>query len=82
MVHKDERRSITGCSSASSSYPIPENVEHRTQMGDLSVFQDKPIITINDNVNANTKFTDKLVIRKQVIQKGMNLQKFWTNREN
>ena len=59
-----QRRSITGCSSASSSYPIPENFEHRTQMGDLSVFQDKPIITINDNVNANTKFTDKFGDKK------------------
>ena len=40
------------------------SVEHRTQIGDLSVFQDKPIITINDNVNADTKFTNKFGYKK------------------
>ena len=28
------------------------------------MFQDKPIITINDNINANTKFTDKFGDKK------------------
>ena len=53
-----QRRSILGCSSASSSYPIPEGFEHRTQMGDLSVFQEKPIITVMDTMNAHEKFQE------------------------
>ena len=38
LAHGAQRRGITGCSSASSSYHIPKSLEHSTQMGDLSIF--------------------------------------------
>ena len=59
-----QRRSITGCSSASSSYPIPESLEHRTQMGDLSIFQHKPVITAADTIHANVKIRQKFGSKK------------------
>ena len=59
-----QRRSITGCSSASSSYPIPESLEHRTQMGDLSIFQHKPVITAADTIHANVKIRQKFGNKK------------------
>ena len=52
------QRSILGCSSASSLYPMPEGFEHRTQMGDLSIFQEKPITTVMDTMNAHEKFQE------------------------
>ena len=54
-----QRRSITGCSSASSSYPIPGSLEHRTRLGDLSISQHKPVITAADTINANVKILEK-----------------------
>ena len=38
-----QRRSITGSSSASSTYPIPESPEHQKQLGDMSIICNQPI---------------------------------------
>ena len=59
-----QRRGITGCSSASSSYHIPESPEHRTQMEDLSIFHHKPAITAADTTNANVKILEKFGNKK------------------
>ena len=38
-----QRRSITGSSSASSCYPIPESTEHQKQLGDMRVICNDPV---------------------------------------
>ena len=38
-----QRRSITGSSSASSTYPIPESPEHHKQLGDMRVICNEPV---------------------------------------
>lgn len=38
-----QRRSITGSSSASSTYPIPESPEHQKQLGDMRVICKEPV---------------------------------------
>ena len=38
-----QRRSITGNSSASSTYPIPESPEHHKQLGDMRVICNEPV---------------------------------------
>ena len=38
-----QRRLITGNSSASSTYPIPESPEHRKQLGDMRVICNEPV---------------------------------------
>ena len=58
MADGAQRRSITGSSSASSSYPIPEAYEHKSQMGDLSIYQDKPVITVSDTTEAHINFKE------------------------
>ena len=64
LADRAQRRGITGCSSASSSYHIPESLEHRTQMGDLSIFHHKPVITAADTTNANVKILEKFGNKK------------------
>ena len=38
-----QRRSITGSSSAISTYPIPESPEHQKQPGDMSIICNEPV---------------------------------------
>ena len=38
-----QRRSITGSSSASSTYPIPESPEHQKQLEDMSIICNEPV---------------------------------------
>ena len=38
-----QRRSVTGSSSASSTYPIPESPEHHKQLGDMTVICNEPV---------------------------------------
>ena len=38
-----QRRSVTGSSSASSTYPIPESPEHHKQLGDMRVICQAPV---------------------------------------
>ena len=64
LVDGAQRRGITGSSSASSSYHIPESLEHRTQMGELSIFHHKPAITAADTTNANVKIFEKFGNKK------------------
>ena len=37
-----QKRSITGSSSACSTYPIPESPEHQKQLGDMSIICNEP----------------------------------------
>jgi len=41
-----QRRSVTGSSSASSCYPIPESPEHQNELGDIRVICNEPILEI------------------------------------
>ena len=38
-----QRRSITGSSSVSSTYPIPESPEHQKQLGDMNIICNEPV---------------------------------------
>ena len=58
MVDGAQRRSLTGTSTASSTYPIPEAPEHRYQLGDLSIFQAKPLLTASDTEQAANKWNE------------------------
>ena len=51
---------MTGTSPASSSYPIYESLEHRSQLGDLSIFQTKPLLTVDDTEKASSKWSEFL----------------------
>ena len=49
-----ERRSSTGCSSAKSSYPIPESPEHQSQLGDMKLVFPQPVWTVEETVAITT----------------------------
>ena len=55
-----QRRSTVFTTSATLSYPIPEAPEHRSQLGDLLVYQEKPILTANDALLAAEDYTSFL----------------------
>ena len=59
-----QRRSVMGSSSASSLYPIPECPEHKSQLGDLSVYQKEPVLTAADATEANKKFEEYIAGKK------------------
>ena len=59
-----QRRSVMGSSSASSMYPIPECPEHKSQLGDLSVYQKEPVLTAVDATEANKKFEEYIAGKK------------------
>ena len=59
-----QRRSVMGSSSASSLYPIPECPEHKSELGDLSVYQKEPVLTAVDATEANKKSEEYIAGKK------------------
>lgn len=55
-----QRRSITGSSSASSTYPIPEAPEHQKQLGDMTITCKQPIWTVSMTETAEEDFKNWL----------------------
>ena len=51
-----QRRGITGSSGPMLIYPIVESAEHKSQLGDLSIFQDKPTRSVQDTIDAKIEF--------------------------
>ena len=54
-----QRRSSTGVSTATSTYPIPEAPESADQLGDVTTIG-KPLWTVADTVSAEREFTEWL----------------------
>ena len=54
-----QRRSSTGVSTATSTYPIPEALESADQLGDMTTVG-KPLWTVADTVSAEREFTEWL----------------------
>lgn len=72
-----ERRSSTGCSSAKSSYPIPEAPEHQSQLGDMKLVFPQPVWTVEETV-AITTISGKLMGKPPQKKSAKNLQnKIW-----
>ena len=51
-----QRRSITGSSSASSTYPIPESPEHHKQLGDMRVICNEPVRKVEMSEKGGEQF--------------------------
>ena len=66
-----QRRGITGSSSPMSTYPIVESAEHKSQLGDLSIFQDKPTRSVQDTIDAKIEF-DTLLQGKKPSKQSRN----------
>ena len=68
-----QRRSYLGASTACSTYPIPESFEHRYQLGDLSMFQPKLTITVEDTIKAASDYKKFLGFRESTnyLQKSL-----------
>ena len=56
LVRGCQRRSITGSSSASSTYPIPESPEHQKQLGDMSIICNEPVWKVGMNEKAEEDY--------------------------
>lgn len=57
------RRTITGSSTAMSSYPIEEAPEHRTQLGDMGIYSPAPIRTKQMNHQSSIKYKQWLGLK-------------------
>ena len=64
LADEAQRRSFLRSSPATASYPIPESYEHRSQLGDLSIFQSKPVITMRDTIKAAADYQTFLKSRE------------------
>ena len=51
-----QRCSITGSSSASSTYPIPESPEHHKQLGDMRVICNEPVWKVEMSEKGEEQF--------------------------
>lgn len=57
------RRTVTGNSTAMSSYPIEEAPEHRSQLGDMGIFCPAPVNTIERTNEAVNKYQQHLGLK-------------------
>ena len=64
LADEAQRRSFLRSSPATASYRIPESYEHRSQLGDLSIFQSKPVITMRDTIKAAADYQTFLKSRE------------------
>ena len=51
-----------------STYPIVESAGHKSQLGDLSIFQDKPTQSVQDTIDAKIEFDTLLQGKKRSKQ--------------
>ena len=55
-----QRRSMQGASTATSNYPVPEVPVYLNQLGDLSLFHDKPLLTVSSTFKAAEDYKEFL----------------------
>lgn len=58
------RRTITGSSTAKSTFPIEEAPEHQRQLGDMTVYCPEPLRTVEETKQASTTYREWLGNKK------------------